>query len=102
MPAQWSLGKAACLRRQVEEDLMAVVPGAAHATLEILPMGSGDRRWKPWKPWVPRPAAAHTWRTGVGTTEVLAALLVFVQPSWVSGLEIKMMPLPSQQLFCWL
>ena len=39
VPAHWSLGKAACLRRRVEEDLMAVVPGL-HATLEILPVGS--------------------------------------------------------------
>jgi divalent metal cation (Fe/Co/Zn/Cd) transporter len=39
VPAHWSLGKAACLRRRVEADLMAVVPGL-HATLEILPIGS--------------------------------------------------------------
>lgn len=38
LPAQWSLGKAATLRRQVEEDLMAAVPGL-QATLEILPQG---------------------------------------------------------------
>lgn len=38
VPAQWTLGKAARLRRQVEEDLMAAVPGL-HATLEILPVG---------------------------------------------------------------
>ena len=38
VPAQWTLGQAARLRRQVEEDLMAAVPGL-HATLEILPVG---------------------------------------------------------------
>ena len=39
VPAQWTLGKAARLRRQVEEELMAAVPGL-HATLEMLPEGS--------------------------------------------------------------
>ncbi len=38
VPAQWSLGQAARLRRQVEEALMAAVPGL-RATLEILPVG---------------------------------------------------------------
>ena len=39
VPAQWTLGKAARLRRQVEEELIAAVPGL-HATLEMLPEGS--------------------------------------------------------------
>ena len=39
VPAHWTLGKAARLRRQVEEELMAAVPGL-HATLEMLPEGS--------------------------------------------------------------
>ena len=39
VPAQWTLGKAARLRRLVEEELMAAVPGL-HATLEMLPEGS--------------------------------------------------------------
>ncbi|VUZ25705.1 Ferrous-iron efflux pump FieF [uncultured Comamonas sp.] len=38
VPAQWTLGQAARLRRQVEEELMAAVPGL-HATLEMLPVG---------------------------------------------------------------
>lgn len=39
VPAHWTLGKAARLRRLVEEELMAAVPGL-HATLEMLPEGS--------------------------------------------------------------
>ena len=39
LPAHWSLGKAARLRLQVEEDLLAAVPGL-HATLELLPEGA--------------------------------------------------------------
>ena len=38
MPSGWSLGRAAALRREVEQALMAAVPGL-RATIQLLPMG---------------------------------------------------------------
>ena len=39
MPSQWSLGRAAALRKSVEQALMSEVPGL-RASIQLLPMDS--------------------------------------------------------------